>query len=177
MLKSIVTKVDRGLCQIVGALAACLMAAVVVIGGAQVIWRYGFNSSLIWSEELIRLLYIWMIFIAAVYAPHMRVGLVTDIAKGWVARVLAALHVAVMASMLAILLIGAIQLESRLSDDTFVTLGVSRSWYWYAAIVGALLWLLRSAFTLVNWGADACGGAADQENGETTPPSIDRWRL
>ena len=48
-----------------------------VIMFSGVIWRYVFNSSLIWAEELSRYLFIWFVFISASYAviskAHIRV--------------------------------------------------------------------------------------------------------
>lgn len=43
--------------------AGGLMGLIVVIMVTQVIARYGFNSSLIWAEELCRYLLIWMTFL------------------------------------------------------------------------------------------------------------------
>ena len=43
--------------------AGCLMALIVTVMVAQVVARYGFDSSLIWAEELCRYLLIWMTFL------------------------------------------------------------------------------------------------------------------
>jgi TRAP-type C4-dicarboxylate transport system permease small subunit len=52
----------------------------------QVLMRYVFNSSLSWSEELARYLYVWQTWLAASYAVkkgrHLRVTSLVDIAKG-----------------------------------------------------------------------------------------------
>jgi TRAP-type C4-dicarboxylate transport system permease small subunit len=53
--------------------------AIVVIMGIQVIMRYGFKSSLAWSEEVSRYLFIWMVFIGISYGikkeSHMRIDM------------------------------------------------------------------------------------------------------
>lgn len=52
---------------------------IVVIMGIQVIMRYGFKSSLKWSEEVSRYLFIWMVFIGMSYGvkkgSHMRIDM------------------------------------------------------------------------------------------------------
>lgn len=120
--------------------AALLILAVTVLGISQVISRYGFNASLVWSEELIRLLYVWLVLIAASTAPHMKISLVENLLSGRGAAVLRVLQTLIMLALLALLVNGAIQLEGAFGRDRYVTLGVSKSWYWTGAIVGGLLW-------------------------------------
>ena len=55
-----------------------LMLAITLITLAQVFSRYILNTSLIWSEELNRLLYVWLLMLAAAGAQHMRIGLIAD---------------------------------------------------------------------------------------------------
>jgi len=43
-------------------LLALLLGLIVVIMFAQVLFRYVFNNSLAWSEELIRFLFVWLTF-------------------------------------------------------------------------------------------------------------------
>lgn len=50
------------------ALLVVLMATLLAVMTAQVIMRYGFNSSLLWSEELCRYLLIWSSFLAMIFA-------------------------------------------------------------------------------------------------------------
>ncbi|OCW57371.1 hypothetical protein AWJ14_18085 [Hoeflea olei] len=45
-----------------------LMATLLSVMTAQVVMRYGFNSSLLWSEELCRYLLIWSAFLAMIFA-------------------------------------------------------------------------------------------------------------
>lgn len=46
---------------VIGAIIAVLLAIMVL----QIVFRYGFNSSLIWAEEICRYLLIWVSFLAA----------------------------------------------------------------------------------------------------------------
>lgn len=50
------------------ALLVALMATLLSVMTAQVIARYGFNSSLLWSEELCRYLLVWSSFLAMIFA-------------------------------------------------------------------------------------------------------------
>lgn len=50
------------------ALLVALMVTLLTVMTAQVIMRYGFNSSLLWSEELCRYLLIWSSFLAMIFA-------------------------------------------------------------------------------------------------------------
>src|SRR5262245_17172387 len=46
-------------------LAAAACAAICIVMGAQVYFRYVMNDSLLWSEELAVWLIVWMVFLAA----------------------------------------------------------------------------------------------------------------
>lgn len=54
-----------------------ILAVMTAVMFAGVVWRYVFNSSLVWSEELTRYLFIWFVFLSASYAvttkSHIRV--------------------------------------------------------------------------------------------------------
>lgn len=59
VLKFVLDFVDRA----IGTLMVILISAMLVIGGAQVFCRYILDSSLSWSEELMRFLYVWIVMI------------------------------------------------------------------------------------------------------------------
>jgi TRAP-type C4-dicarboxylate transport system permease small subunit len=63
-------------------LVVLLFAAIVLVGGLQVLCRYVFNSSLSWSEELQRYGLIWIVFLALVIGyrrgAHIGMGLLLE---------------------------------------------------------------------------------------------------
>lgn len=56
---------NRDIAYLFRSLVGLLFLIIIVVTGLQVILRYVFNSSLVWSEELVRFLVIWMCMIAA----------------------------------------------------------------------------------------------------------------
>ncbi|MEO1104086.1 MAG: TRAP transporter small permease subunit, partial [Pseudomonadota bacterium] len=83
---------------------------------------------------------VWLILLAAATAPHMRITLLSDQLRGPAALVLSIVRTLFVLALLALLVNGALTLEASFGNDRYVTLGISRSWYWTAAIVGGLLW-------------------------------------
>ena len=59
--------------------AALMIFGIVTIVTCQVIWRYIFNNSLSWSEELSRYLFAWLIFVGAAVAVKENAHINVDI--------------------------------------------------------------------------------------------------
>jgi TRAP-type C4-dicarboxylate transport system permease small subunit len=59
--------------------SALMMFLIIIIITGQIIWRYIFNNSLSWTEELSRYIYAWLIFIGATLGiaenSHIRVDI------------------------------------------------------------------------------------------------------
>jgi len=69
-----------------------ILGLIVVVMFAQVIFRYAFNNSLTWSEEVVRFLFIWLVFIGASILIrdkwHIGVDFFVDLLpSGWKKRV------------------------------------------------------------------------------------------
>jgi len=53
---------------------AGLMAAITILTFAQVVWRYGFDQPLQWSEEVARYAFVWVTFLGASTLLRLRDG-------------------------------------------------------------------------------------------------------
>ena len=60
--------------------ASCI--AIVVISFVAVVCRYAFNNSLVWSEELTRYLFIWIVFLGAAVGVRRRAHIAIDVFMG-----------------------------------------------------------------------------------------------
>ena len=65
-------------------IAMTLLAVIVAVGAAQVVFRYVFNSSLIWSEEFMRFGFVWVSMLSCSVAmrehKHVSVDFLTETA-------------------------------------------------------------------------------------------------
>lgn len=66
----------------VDAICSFLCLGLTAISFAAVIWRYGFNSSLIWSEELTRYMFVWVVFLGAAIGVRQRTHIAVDLSLG-----------------------------------------------------------------------------------------------
>jgi TRAP-type C4-dicarboxylate transport system permease small subunit len=107
----ILTRVSKWLDHLVAGAVIVLLMCMVVITSAGVLWRYGFNSALSWSEELARFLLIWVSFLGAALATyrdaHIGISVVFDrlppFTQRWVERIV---NVIILLFMGAILVYG-----------------------------------------------------------------------
>lgn len=74
-------KIDNLIKKIEATTACIMLVTIVLVGTLQIIFRFLLNSSLVWSEELMRYLFVWLSFITASIAvrehKHISVDFVT----------------------------------------------------------------------------------------------------
>ena len=121
-----------------------LMLAVTLITLAQVFSRYVLNSSLVWGEELTRLLYVWLLLLAAAGAQHMRIGLIADSPR--FKKPFARFGAVCGALTLGLVIWGGWKLQAMFAFDRYTTLDLSKTWYFAAAIVGGALWSIAMLY-------------------------------
>lgn len=75
--------ITRGLYHVVQGIAVLVLAAYVIILITQVMLRYGFNSSLVWSEEIVRFGLVWNVMLGSALVSlknsHIRVDILENI--------------------------------------------------------------------------------------------------
>jgi len=65
------------------ALVATSYVVIVVVGFAQVLFRFVFASPISWSEELVRYVFVWSVFLTAAIAFNLNTHIVIDFLTAW----------------------------------------------------------------------------------------------
>lgn len=128
--------------RLLDALAAVLLVAVLTVTAIQVIARYLLGLATPWSEELTRLLFIWLVFIGASRAHHMNIDILPNALAPRSARALqigSALFGAALVAFLAVYGLGLVDLTAY---DRFTALGISVQYLYWALVVGGVLWIV-----------------------------------
>jgi TRAP-type C4-dicarboxylate transport system permease small subunit len=130
-------------------LAAVLLFVITVLITSQVLVRYAFGGSLVWSEELTRLLFVWMVMVAAVTAPQMQVDFLVDLFPPRLRALQRILVEFVVMGLTIILIQGAWGMMDLRQFDTYIALGISVSWVYLSLCLAGFAWLLRSLATVI----------------------------
>lgn len=128
-------------------LLALMVATTVGVTFVQVVCRYGFDSSLSWSEEAARYLFVWIIFLgsssAARRGQHMAVdvisGMLPPAFRKWPATLV------LLVGFVFFLTFGllALRLAENAATQLSAGLQIPVSWVYAAGPAGALLILLQ----------------------------------
>lgn len=128
--------------------AALLLLAILAVTAARVVGRYVLGAGLPWSEELTRLLFIWLVLVGAARTRHMAIDLLPNL---WprVAVGLKLFAAALGVGLLALLVRQALVLVELTALDRFTALGVSVQYLYWAVVVGGSLWIVLTLAGLV----------------------------
>lgn len=119
----------------------------------QIFFRYGLNLSLAWTEELIRVCFIWFTLVGAPLAlmqrgDHMKVEyFVARLPKKWFGRVNIGADVLVLCFSVILLVYG-IQLTAIMADQVFTTFKVSMAYSGLAIPAGSLFFIIGVLYHL-----------------------------
>ena len=125
-------------------LIATLFGATLVVITAQIVWRYVFNDSLTWTEELARYLFVWITFVGAALAirdrSHIRVALLVDRLPRKLRRWLDVAQLVLVALFLCLLVGLGLKWVRINADAVTPALGWPLAYVCYAALPLASLW-------------------------------------
>lgn len=119
-------------------LVVCVLIMVAVIF-IQVVMRYAFNSSLSWSEELARILFIWASWLGISFgqkrAEHIKIVLVTDALKGKIRQLVLIAADLCTLGILMVLIVKGIEVTDKIISMASITpaLGIPK-WAIYASV-------------------------------------------
>ena len=128
---------------------AAMMAVLVAVTLLQVYFRYFTNSSLDWSEELARYLFIWIAFLTGAIAVRRQAHIVVDVVVARmpapVRRGLAVVTVALTLVFLGFLALYGASLVRVVWSQTTPGLGISRGYVFLSVPLGATLMFVNLA--------------------------------
>lgn len=134
-------------------LTAATFAALVLVVDLAVAFRYLIGSPLVWSDEVSRLLLIWMTFLGAAlgvkrgahFAVTMVVSAFPPAWRRWLS-LFAAVSVMAFAALFAVL---GVLLLPKMVTVRYVTIDISAAWAYLAVPVSAALMVIYAAGRLV----------------------------
>ncbi len=131
--------------------AACgsLLAIVLAITLMQVVARYVLGWAMPWSEELVRLVFVWMVMVAAAGSAHMQIDFFVERFTPRIRLVTQLCLSGLSAALLGLMAWKSVGMIDLTRDDQYAALGVSVQYLYWAVLVGASAWLVQTAWTAV----------------------------
>ena len=162
----------RGVVLIEKTVAGLFLLLIVISMGTQVFARYVFDKPFQWSEELARLALIWMTFVSATFVladgKHIAVDMLSNRlgarGKFWIE----CLGHTVVAGACFLLLIGSVKFVWYVGAVESPALGVPKSWWYGAGLMGLFLMALHSLLNLLQvcrTGSPSPRGTSIEEEG------------
>jgi TRAP-type transport system small permease protein len=133
------SRAARAVARTLEAVIVINLAIMAILVFGNVVLRYAFNSGIAISEELSRLLFVWLIFLGAILASaqHAHIGfdtLVTSL-SATSKKILIVLTGVLMLAAGVIFIIGGWNQTIINLDNTYPVLGISYAWLYAVAIV------------------------------------------
>ncbi|MXX01003.1 MAG: TRAP transporter small permease subunit [Acidimicrobiia bacterium] len=143
----LISKGSRSTISVLRLLLAVLLGGLSLLMFVQVVMRYVFNSSIVWSEEVPRIMLIWLVFVGlatTMKGKHLIIDVVRE--RRWIAVV----SIVFKWAMLIFFVYYGTVLATKVSGQTMPITKISRSWQYAAAPVGAALALILGVDEIVD---------------------------
>ncbi|MFC7397416.1 TRAP transporter small permease [Chelatococcus sp. GCM10030263] len=147
-MRSLIVKIATPLRHLLDVLTALLLAAVLTVTFVRVVARYALGEGLPWSEELTRLLFVWLVMMGAARAAHLRVDLVPLALPARARGVLELATAALSIGITSFLVVKVIPLIELTRTDYYTALGVSLQFLYWSVVVGGCLWIVSTILGL-----------------------------
>jgi TRAP-type C4-dicarboxylate transport system permease small subunit len=124
------------------------MIVLVIAIAAEVFARYVMNSSLSWSEEFGRILFVWVIFLGTSIGfkrgAHMGLHFITEMTPAPIRKVIQKISIICSAVFFLFIVIQGISVTLKMTSQATPALGISAAWQLSAIPVGALIILIHA---------------------------------
>ena len=139
-------KLDHILSGVEKVTACVMLVLIVLIGSAQIFFRFVLHSSLIWSEELMRYMFVWLSFLTASIAvrehKHISVDFVTSFTPARVNRVFYLLSRVAMLAYFYFMIPAGFALCAKTAHNRSTILPITWNFVYAALPVGMILMIL-----------------------------------
>ena len=129
-----------------------LLVAIVTVTFIQVLFRYVFQLSLAWTEELARFIFMWLASLGAAYAfktrSHFALRFIADKLSDTGQKILAALVTLLMSGFLLVFIWKAIEYVQSVSGQIGPSTSLPMAVPYFSAVVGGVLMLY---YVIRNW--------------------------
>ena len=153
---NLIRRLDDWSSRVEDAALAILHAAIATLVCAAVVFRYVLSDPLTWSEELILLLFGWMIFLGIANAFHARTHIIIDVvvlfAPRWLAFAFGLMAFTATAILLGTLTFFSWRYLQRELPNLTPMLGISAGWAIAPLFLGSVLSLLHLLRNLIDEG-------------------------
>lgn len=130
-----------------------MFIAMVLIIFIQVIMRYAFNSSLSWSEELGKFLFVWLswlgISIGAKRGEHIKITMFLEKLSEKKLHIINIVSEIIVLSICAVTAFYGIKLVISEQNVFYAGIKISMSWGYLAVVVGCIMMMIRSIYFIL----------------------------
>jgi len=137
--------IGKRLMQATGGIAGLLLLCTVCSDALAILFRYGIDQPLIWTEEAQRYLMVWVAFLGSASClasgDHMAIDLLSGFLPEWARRVRRILLLALIAAYCCVLVVKGIPLALQNGDQSAPATGIPMTYPYLAVGVGGALML------------------------------------